>query len=271
MYVRMYVIANCFSLIKYLTYALLCYHSSHADDLYWVHLFAVVSVCTVLLMDTDMSSGSQINVTVTTAKQRSWLPIYAVNFFYAIVAAYQKAGEDLTMPISITSSAALVFALLYSFYNPDLAQYNPPTDEYTSTLLSYLSFSYLNTLLIQPGLRKDALDLSDVPNFVDDDSAEVVNKKIAYLMRKRLNVGSNVNIFSKGVFSSKAFLSSIFEVVWYEWLGQGFFQLIGSVALYMAPLALQRILLRVSSNGTDDDEGKCKCLYITFQQFWQPS
>lgn len=199
-------------------------------------------------------------MTLTTAKQRSWLPIYAVNFLYSIVAAYQKSGEDFTMPICITSSAAMFFALLYSFYNPDLAQYHPPTDEYTSRLLSYLSFSYLNKLLIQPGLRKDALDMSDVPNFVDDDSAEVVNKKIAYLMRKRLNVGSHVNVFSKGVFSSSAFLSSIFQVVWYEWLGQGFFQLIGSVALYMAPLALQRILLRVSSNGTDDDEGKCTYL-----------
>ena len=209
-------------------------------------------------MDNDVSSVSQHKVTITIAKQRSWLPIYAFNFVYSIVSAYQEGGEYLTMPIAVTSSAALFFALMYTFFNPDLPQYYRPTEEYTSGLLSYLSFSYLNKLLIQPGVRKDALDMNDVPNFVDEDSAEVVNKKIACLMRKRLNVASNVNVFSKGVFSSSAFMSSIFEVVWCEWLGQGCFQFIGSVALYMAPLALQRILLRVSSNGTDDDEGKCK-------------
>lgn len=189
-------------------------------------------------------------------KQRTWLSVYVFNVIYAVFAD-TLLGNYLSFPILITSSVALLFSILSSYFNPSIAQENPLTREYLCGLFDYITFSYLNKLLIQPGLKKEALEMGDVPTFVDDDCAYIVNRKVAKLVATRLNLQADQNIFSKELFSSSAFFWSIFEVVRFEWMCQGFFQFISSLSLYLAPLALQRILLRVASNGTDDDEGKC--------------
>jgi hypothetical protein len=96
-------------------------------------------------------------------------------------------------------------------------------------LFKYLTFSYLNDILIKPGQPKLELSFErDVPTMSDADSCSYLWDKFIINYR-----GNHANNNKKG----KLYLS-IFSVIRKEWITQGFFQLISSLTSYISPLAL---------------------------------
>ena len=107
----------------------------------------------------------------------------------------------------------------------------------------------MNKLLIQPGLHKGTLEITDVPLLMDADSSAIIYKQLVMKRpRSQITNGKILSFVAKETFTSKSFMSSLFDLVLMDWLAQGFFQLLSSVSFYLAPLALQRILQHVSTH-----------------------
>jgi hypothetical protein len=201
---------------------LLLYYAAHA-----CFIGAIVSV---LFLD-DLSNLSKKQT------QRAWLPVYWL-LSVQCTAVFFCTGTDTALVQTLLSLGASAFAALSAYKDVSYPQVNPPTPEYTCGLLDALSFSHINHNIIIPGMQKASFEFADVPPLSDADSAHEVWKRF----RAILLSSKELNLWY-----------ALFQLVKREWAAQGCFQLLGSTATYITPLALERILLHTANHGRDDD------------------
>eukprot|EP01032_Pedospumella_encystans_P018756 gene18756-21347_t len=196
-----------------------------------VYLFALVGT-----MYTD-----GINNLANQDARMSWLCVYATSCALSAI-NYALTQTDTLLSLFLLSVLTLALGVVCAFVNVSYEQVNPPTAEYTCGLFNYWTFKHLNSVLILPGMKKKSFEFeTDVPHLSDADAMHEIWKlfRVILLSQKELNLWY-----------------SIFRLVKYEWLAQGFFQFMGSSSTYITPLALERILLHIANNGSDDDEIK---------------
>jgi hypothetical protein len=199
--------------------------------LYYIsHVFFIGAIVSVLLLD-DLSNLSKKHI------QRAWLPVYWL-LFVQCMAVFFCTGTDTALVQMLLSLGASVFAALSAYTDICYPQVNPPTPEYTCGLLDALSFCHINQNIIIPGMQKASFEFDDVPPLSDADSANEVWKRF----RAILLSSKELNLWY-----------ALFQLVKWEWAAQGCFQLLGSTATYITPLALERILLHTANHGRDDD------------------
>jgi hypothetical protein len=129
-------------------------------------------------------------------------------------------------------------------------QHNHPPQEYTSSLLHYLSFGYISQSIIKKGLSKETMKLEDVPSLVDDDTAYTVHTKLEKILAKIDHNSSHISPNTPK--TTSRLVRSLLELVLPVWLEQGFFQFLASSSLFLPPLALQQVLLYVQYQGKDE-------------------
>eukprot|EP01031_Cornospumella_fuschlensis_P029394 gene29394-35482_t len=99
---------------------------------------------------------------IGTGYQRKFLYVY---FLLTLLGAIEFVWQQTTLSLSLFLCYAIVLgaSIFVSFFNFYKLLSNPPTPEYTSNLLTYVSFSYLNKILIKPNMKKEAMEFEDVP------------------------------------------------------------------------------------------------------------
>jgi len=185
-----------------------------------------------------------------------------------------------------------MLATFNAFNDISIKQDNPVPIELTCDLYNYLTFSYLNKVLIRPGMQKAALELDDVPELSDADSAQQLWNRFKRILKKnksKRNISDNDTRGSSDSSSSSSSSSSsrggssstssdtkdgtsavlnlgysLYELVKVEWYMHGFFQFLSSLTTFIAPLALERILIHIS-NGDHDDDSAHNVLPITIE------
>ena len=173
---------------------------------------------------------------VTRKGKLYWFIVYILSSVYAIL--------DVDNDSCLFNILAMVFMVLGFFAavkvylnNPERVQVNEPPREYTCNLYDYLTFSHVNDL-INTAMEKKKLLLEDIPFLVDEDSSAIIWNKVqdkfrSTKMKKKIH-----------------FILVLFKLIRDEWLVQGCFQLLSSTALYLSPIALQRIVSHVSGDHT---------------------
>lgn len=173
---------------------------------------------------------------IGTGYQKKFLYVY---FLLTLLGAIEFVWQQTNLSLSLLLCYAVVLgaSIFVSFFNFYKLQANIPTPEYTSNLLTYLSFSYLNAILIKPNMKKEAMEFEDVPRLHDDDCTEPVYVKFQRILRKQ---------------SELDLTRALLTLVWPIWLEQGFFQWLSSTGTFFAPLALEKILIFVNCSGDMD-------------------
>jgi len=106
---------------------------------------------------------------------KGFLSAHVTNVLYAS-SLYILNEDSFAAPTLVSSILSFVFAVCATYFNPPTPQENPPTREFECGLLEYISFSYMNKRLIQPGLHKGTLEITDVPLLMDADSSAIIYK-----------------------------------------------------------------------------------------------
>lgn len=205
---------------------------------------------------------------------KSWLIIYSIIFLQS-ACVYLFLQSWVALAILLLALFIVTTAILNTFLDLHVPQINPVPKEFTCGIFDYLTFSYLNYILIKPGLLKDSLELEDVPLLCDEDSAQIMwnrfktilknNKKYTVSPTNKTTTSSSIKIDKDNSNEKVLHLAhSIYELVKIEWYMHGFFQLLSSLTTYIAPLALERILLHISHQNRDDDSIE-KILPISIQ------
>jgi len=246
--------------------------------LYLIDLFIIIFIGDI--------NHHDLHVTNTT---RSWLSVYAIIFMHnACFYLFLQSWLELSM--LFTSCILIMLATFNAFNDISIKQDNPVPIELTCDLYNYLTFSYLNKVLIRPGMQKAALELDDVPELSDADSAQQLWNRFKRILKKnksKRNISDNGTRGSSDSSSSSSSSSrggssstssdtkdgtsavlnlgySLYELVKVEWYMHGFFQFLSSLTTFIAPLALERILIHIS-NGDHDDDSAHNVLPITIE------
>jgi hypothetical protein len=170
-----------------------------------------------------------------------WLIPYLTATIALTSIAYQlyfpsKLSSLLLVFSSIFSCIGFIFSFLNLFEKPKF-QNNEPTEEFTCDMLSYTSFSFMNNV-IKVAQTKETLELEDIPEFCDEDTCIDIYRKVNY------SEGDEITF--------NGILSKLYRVISREFTLQGMFQLLASLTGYLAPLALQGVLLHISSFSTNE-------------------
>jgi len=172
-----------------------------------------------------------------------WLPPYTFAFALTIL-QYQQEPLPLNLIKIIIRLFILLSAFYCAFYNKEIITKIMPPDECTCGLLSYLTFSYISVPLIDLGAKKRRLDINDLPDLHDDNTCALSWAKFKKILKK---YNTSNSVFTKPSKVNNINLSyCIFSLVQYDWFQQGLFQLLSSCSFFMAPLALQCILMSIS-------------------------
>ena len=188
------------------------------------HIFSIqilvpFSTLMAIIFDNYHISESKLKV-------RCWLALYFLLFIYTL-SYLQKTWYSILS--CICSISICVLSILRSVYPFQEYHQNPPNAEYTCNLLSYISFTFLNEILVQPAVQSKQLEMENIPNLCDFDTC-------AYVWNRYHQH-----------YQSKASLSwNIFRVVAIQWCIQGFFAFIYSLLIFVPPLALQKLLFYLS-------------------------
>lgn len=200
-----------------------------------------------------------------------WFTVYGFFFIHSGLNYVDQSSIDLhdynkLYLVSLVSSGMLLFFSLFRcVYCPFKYQHFPPPVEYTSGLIEYVSFAYNNDL-IRLGRLFKSLKLDQVPTLSDADSSKVLSDQLNSILRSLPSVEappppersaesieegkedkqSNERNTKK---ESTLLRRSLFLLIWKEWSQQAFFQLIGSVSMFLSPLALETMLLYVKYQG----------------------
>lgn len=250
------------------------------NTLYFIDLFVII-----LIGDINHHDLQATNTT------RSWLSVFAIIFMHnACFYLFLQSWLELSM--LFISFFLIMLATFNAFNDISIKQDNPVPIELTCDLYNYLTFSYLNKVLIRPGMQKAALELDDVPELSDTDSAQQLWNRFKRILKKNKNKraiignGSGSDSSSNSSYRSRSSSDSgssstssdiqdgtsavlnlgysLYELVKVEWYMHGFFQFLSSLTTFIAPLALERILIHIS-NGDHDDDSAHNVLPITIE------
>eukprot|EP00981_Chlorochromonas_danica_P014077 scaffold7273_cov349-Ochromonas_danica.AAC.5 len=177
----------------------------------------------------------------------------------------------LPLLLFLLSLASSILSFLVCYCNPYKLQSREPTAEATANLWPYVSFSYLHAILIHPGMAKKSLEYEDIPGLCDDDSAEVIAERFEKILLRHHDQQQQTSAGHRreegdmedeqsgnddertnsktGTKANIPLTSALLALVRPLWLEQGFFQLIASCSQFLAPLALEKILIFVEHRG----------------------
>ena len=195
---------------------LLTFEVSH---IFSIQILIPFSTLIAILLDNHHISDSKIKV-------RCWLSLYFLLFMYTV---YCFKYNWISVLSCLCSVLILILSSIRSFFPLEEYHRNPPNPEYTCNLLSYLSFTFLNDILIQPALQSNQLNMDDIPNLCDFDSC-------SYLWTQ----------YQENYQSKNSLAWNIFRVVAIRWCTQGLFAFIYSILIFIPPLALQKLLFFLS-------------------------
>lgn len=218
-------------------------------------------------------------------RMRAWLPAYIIIAVHYVIELACNNEAILLVGFTLALMLAAV-ASIAAHSDWHFKQERPPTAEYTCGLPAALSFSHLNSSIISPGMRKEALDFSDVPPLSDCDSAATVWGQFLEVLHgaalQHIGNAGKDSVHSKsggssdarnsrgsgkmhepfalytalqsrhsgdGLSGSIGLFRKLWHLVYWEWLAQGCFQLMSSCLTFVAPLALERILVYVGAAG----------------------
>jgi ABC-type multidrug transport system fused ATPase/permease subunit len=89
-------------------------------------------------------------------------------------------------------------------------------------------------VLVKVAVQKESVEYDDIPGLSDGDSA--------FILSDRFNLVSRADL-------TMTLTEKLFALIRSEWLTQAFFQFMGSVSGFIAPLALEKILIYVRYSG----------------------
>lgn len=199
------------------------------------YAFLVLSLFFSICIDGEVNLESKY-------RKGLWLIFYVlVTVLYGLIYCLSGFVGNL-VNLLIASTLSIVATICY-FVDRYHLQIKRPTAEYTSNLLSYISFNYLTSILIVPSMKKESLEFTDVPSLSDKDSAEILWGKLTMFLNKHL--------------ATIRLASTLLTLVRNEALEMSAFQFLSFSSSYIAPLALQNVLNYVSSysNGNPDSKG----------------
>ena len=215
---------------------------------------------------------------------RNILPFYALICVYATmhlvgsgcgsVAHCMVSTNAVELYLSLVTFAIAIFAVL-----KDLTEFQSvkATKEFTCGLVSYLSFTYISAELVNPSMKKDALEFEeDVPSLPHCDRTDTLWHRFRSIVAKgRCSNEDDDRV--KAMSPSSASAAAVVGIAWgkdsqtkahlwwnllllvmHDWIEMGIFQFLNSISTYLAPLALQRVLLYIgeasSSSGGEAAE-----------------
>lgn len=172
-----------------------------------------------------------INNLPCSRRKTLWLVCYALIF-----PSFLSPASNNPSVLSISTFLLYAIGLFHSTVEllwPRLFRQNRlMAAEQRASLPSYLSFSYLNKVLIDPMQLKSTMEMSDVPIIADFETTSFQWNKIKTSHRSD-------SIFRK-----------IFKLVYKEWLEQAVFQFIVCMAGIASPIAMLVILTYVKDAGS---------------------
>lgn len=157
------------------------------------------------------------------------LSLYTLVLFFTLKVLMMDPNNLFKSATFISAMIVNTISIIRSLFTFEERHTRPPTHEYTSNLLLYTSFSFLNAPIMNPALRKGSLDPSDIPDLTDYDSSEYLWDTFCSRRRKESSL-----------------LINILSVVYPSILYQGIFALFSSLLIFVAPLALECILWHTS-------------------------
>jgi hypothetical protein len=171
------------------------------------------------------------NIASSTIKVRCWMSLYLIVLTDTTYVMIVDISSPVKICAFICSVGVLALSVFRSLYKFEEYHDSPPTEEYTCNLPRYLSFSFLNEILIRPVVLKGSMRQEEVPAFSDFDSCRYTFQKYLNLKVAGANLLHNM---LRGCFSL--------------FLRQGVCAFLAAVLIFIAPLALERIL-RFLSKG----------------------
>lgn len=174
--------------------------------------------------------------------RRMWIPTHILCFLYALFDLLRNFSSFTQLLVLVGFSVSTGLAGFNGFIVCSEDQFGEPSIEYSTDLRNYLSFSYMNSLLFQPVLQKGSLEYEDLPPLTDVDCSFMVSKQFEQVKARN----PQFTLFK-----------TLFAVMKREWITQGFFQFVASNAIFISPLALEKILIFIKYQGKAQyvDEG----------------
>ena len=173
-----------------------------------------------------------VGISSSNATRIYWLPTYFISVVYTIIPLFHNYSFYNILSLSFIS-LSFISSIISCSKSFDIEQVHIPPDEFICGITSYLTFSYLNTPIINLATKKKILQVEDVPFLCDKNCCELIWINFKYFLKNT----KDVNLFS-----------SLFSLIKWDWMEHGFFQLCASVSSFIAPLALERLLSYVSPN-----------------------
>lgn len=195
-------------------------------------------------------SGVQSRKTITWR----WLLVDLSQLLYSCMCLFQQYGDGyipLHITVLILSISGFSFSFLDLLWQPEYTSSLPPTVEFTCPLVENLSFSYLNALLIHPARAVRSFGMELVPHFMDVDAARCVwhrfNSQLYDRMTNSFHNDSSDSVGGSNESDGRTvrfydLMCSIFEIIKADIWSSAAFAYIQSFVIFIAPLALQRIL-----------------------------
>ena len=174
------------------------------------------------------------NIISNTNLKVLWVVVYASMSLH-FLNLFQNNDTIINYSSCILYFVAFISSIIEVVFQISTIQKLKPTEEFTSNIYSYLTFSFLNELLINPMQKIKNMDLSHVPFLIDEDTAEYGWEHV-----------------KKNLDQKKSLFYSLFLLMKRQWIMQGFFQFLGSTSEVIAPISLEIILSYVKNNGDDD-------------------
>ena len=196
------------------------------EEVYSIHIATPLSLLASLFFDGSKTFRLSLH-------HYFWFLLYLVVFLSCLHQTILQGSLWLSYGNCFLSLVILFTWYLRSqgkFFEETLS--NPLTSEYTSNVLSYVSFSYLNSTIFATAIKNGALEASDVPELSDFDSTE-------YLWRK----------YQRHRRADASLFWNVLRVVRREWCIQGLFALCGAMSEFISPVALSGVLWHLSHDG----------------------
>jgi hypothetical protein len=113
-----------------------------------------------------------------------WIPAYSMNALFLMLLAKTESNDLISPTIlaAIFAISALVFSIIVAIEHKPITLKNPPPEEFTVGLFSFMTFSYINKEIVAVRNKKESLELDDVPGIIDRDTCKVISKVLHSLI-----------------------------------------------------------------------------------------
>lgn len=188
-----------------------------------------------------------------------WIFGFWISFCY-VCFDYYVFNNNLSIVSIVFSFLTCTSSLLHFVLKTKIPQTNPPPTEFTSGLISFITFSYITEPLIQIGATKESLAIDDLPGLSDADSCDLLFQRLCEYNSEKSRVAHQDSL------SDSSFAYTLLYLLRVGIIKQGIFQFCGSVLCFVPPLSLQIILQYISNlNNSDTTDASNDVDYFGFK------